>query len=108
MTAFETKTDVSPIPYHYFHSILFSKNRVSYGLLISDNQLKRLYVLDFVKISALLLKLNRGPVSILQMINGQNSVNNVGGVTVGCIFSYDAYICTKFHENSFSRLKVIK
>ena len=40
----------------------------------------------------MVLVLKRGPVSILKIIKGQNSVNNVRGVTVFvlCIFFVDA------------------
>ena len=40
------------------------------------------------------------------MIKGLESVNNVGGDKVLCIFSYDACTCVKFHENAYSGFKV--
>ena len=42
------------------------------------------------------------------MPKGLNSVKNVDGVKVLCIVSYDAYICTKFHESTFSNFIVIQ
>ena len=35
------------------------------------------------------------------MLKGQNSVDNVGGIKVPCIFSYNALYLYKFHENAF-------
>ena len=40
----------------------------------------------------MILKLQRGPISILKVIKGQHSVNNIGGIKVCslCIFSVEA------------------
>ena len=60
-----------------------------------------------MKISAFVLKLKRGLVSILRMIKGQNSVNNVGGIKVLCIFSYNTVFLYTDNENAFNNFKVV-
>ena len=46
----------------------------------------------FHRLSEMILKLQRGPISILKVIKGQHSVNNIGGIKVCslCIFSVEA------------------
>ena len=61
-------------------------------------------------ISAIVLKLKRGPVSILKIIKRQNSINNVGGVkflfSAYCLLMF--YIGTILSENFFHNIKVIE
>ena len=58
-----------------------------------------------MKISAMVLKLYRELVSLLNIINRQNSVNNMNLISAYNLLM--RHICTVFHENIFHSIKVI-
>lgn len=105
----ETKTDVSPIPSHPL--IKYQSKAIINSPNSNWQRFNFIFELCFVKIFAMVLVLQRGTVSILRIIKGQNYVNNVRGVNVFvseyCL-SLMLYICIVFHRNIFHSIKVLK